>query len=145
MQEKWEVEEEKYRLAAEEAIKAALIQELDDVKARIEADRLLKVRLQEEERDQFTMEERARFLHDIITAQRRFLAEQRSAAIQNKPPTKTQLRNQMITYLKHVGGKKHADLKNKNFDDIQPLYERLKRNNDKFLADDSTEDEIKIK
>ncbi|GJS91821.1 hypothetical protein Tco_0774457 [Tanacetum coccineum] len=145
MQQEWEVEEEKNRLATKEAINAALIQELDDVKARIEADRLLEVRLQEEERDQFTVEERARFLLDTITAQRRFLAEQRSAAIQNKPPTKTQLRNQMITYLKHVGGKKHADLKNKNFDDIQPLYERLKRNNDKFLADDSTEDEIKIK
>ncbi|GJS57187.1 hypothetical protein Tco_0651971 [Tanacetum coccineum] len=51
----------------------------------------------------------------------------------------------MITYLKHVGGKKHADLKNKNFDDIQALYERIKRNNDKFLAGYSTEDESKIK
>ncbi|GJV74145.1 putative ribonuclease H-like domain-containing protein [Tanacetum coccineum] len=145
MQEEWEVEEEKNRLAAEEAINAALIQEFNDVKARIEADRLLAIRLQEEERDQFTVEERAGFLHDTIAAQRRFLAEQRSATIRNKPPTKTQLRNQMITYLKHVGGKKHADLKNRNFDDIQALYERIKRNNDKFLAVGSTEDERKIK
>ncbi|GKC19572.1 hypothetical protein Tco_1021722 [Tanacetum coccineum] len=145
MKKEWVVEEEKNRLAAEEAINAALIKEFDDVKERIEADRLLAVRLQEEERKQFTVEERARFLHDTIAAQRRFLAEQRSAAIRNKPPTKTQLRNQMITYLKHVGGKKYADLKNKNFDDIQALYERIKRNNDKFLAVDSTEDESKIK
>ncbi|GJY13882.1 hypothetical protein Tco_0383191 [Tanacetum coccineum] len=133
IQEDWEAKEEKKRLAEEEAINAALVQELDDVKARIEADRLLTLRLQEEEREQFTIEERAKFLHDTIAAQGRFLAEQRSAAISSKPPTKTQLRNQMITYLKHVDGKKHANLKNRKFDDIQALYERVKRFNDRFL------------
>ncbi|GKF29316.1 hypothetical protein Tco_0095658, partial [Tanacetum coccineum] len=30
----------------------------------------------------------------------------------------------MMTYLKHVGGKKHADLKNKNFEEIQVLYKK---------------------
>ncbi|GJT47162.1 hypothetical protein Tco_0955877 [Tanacetum coccineum] len=88
-------------------------------KARIEADRLLAARHQEEERETFTVEERAKFLYDTIDAQRRFLAQQRAAAIKSRPPTRTQLRNQMMTYLKHVGGKKHADLKNKNFEEIQ--------------------------
>ncbi|GJU80055.1 hypothetical protein Tco_1282420 [Tanacetum coccineum] len=73
------------------------------------------------------MEERAKFLHDTIAAQRRFLAEQRAAAIRNKPPTSTQLRNQIMTYLKHVGNKKHLDLKNKTFKEIQALYEKVKR------------------
>ncbi|GJV95532.1 hypothetical protein Tco_1547109 [Tanacetum coccineum] len=50
---------------------------------RIEADRLLAERLQEEEREQFIVEERAKFLHDTIAAQRRFLAQQRSEAIRN--------------------------------------------------------------
>ncbi|GJV09780.1 putative ribonuclease H-like domain-containing protein, partial [Tanacetum coccineum] len=54
-------------------------------------------------REQFTIEERAKFLHDTIAAQRKFLAQQRSEAIRNRPPTKNQLRNQMMTYLKHVG------------------------------------------
>ncbi|GJW26581.1 putative ribonuclease H-like domain-containing protein [Tanacetum coccineum] len=54
-------------------------------------------------------------LYDTIAAQRRFLAQQRAATIRSRPPTRTQLRNQMMTYLKHVGGKKHVDLKNKNF------------------------------
>ncbi|GKA51383.1 hypothetical protein Tco_0744579 [Tanacetum coccineum] len=84
-----EAEEEKKRLAEEEAINAALVQELDDVKVRIEAGRLLALRLQEEERDQFAIEERAKFQHDTIAAQRIFLAKQRSAAIRSKPPTKT--------------------------------------------------------
>ncbi|GJV71529.1 hypothetical protein Tco_1491524 [Tanacetum coccineum] len=42
-----------------------------------------------EDREQFIMEERAKFLHDTIAAQRRFLAEQRAIAIKNKPPTRT--------------------------------------------------------
>ncbi|GJQ99775.1 hypothetical protein Tco_0522760 [Tanacetum coccineum] len=68
IQEDWEAEEEKKRLAEEEAINATLVQELDDVKVRIEAGRLLALRLQEEERDQFIIEERGKFLHDIIAA-----------------------------------------------------------------------------
>ncbi|GJV21396.1 hypothetical protein Tco_1370416 [Tanacetum coccineum] len=51
----------------------------------------------------------------------------------------------MMTYLKHVGNKKHSDLKNKTFDDIQVLYERIKMNNEKFLAVGSNKDERKIK
>ncbi|GJT76549.1 hypothetical protein Tco_1043274 [Tanacetum coccineum] len=33
----------------------------------------------------------------------------------------------MMTYLKHVGNKKHLDLKNKTFEEIQALYEKVKR------------------
>ncbi|GJV57675.1 hypothetical protein Tco_1458680, partial [Tanacetum coccineum] len=43
--------EEVKKLAEEEATNAALIQDFDDIKARIEADRLLALRLQEEERE----------------------------------------------------------------------------------------------
>ncbi|GJX50766.1 hypothetical protein Tco_0277611 [Tanacetum coccineum] len=145
MQEDWEAEAERKRLAEEEATNAALIQDFDDIKARIEADRLLALRLQEEEREQFTMEERAKFLHDTIAAQRRFLAEQRAVAIRNRPPTRTQLRSQMMTYLKHVGNKKHSDLKNKTFEEIQALYEKVKRFDESFTVVGSNEDERKIK
>ncbi|GJY13229.1 hypothetical protein Tco_0382538 [Tanacetum coccineum] len=75
-----------------------------------QTDFLLK-KLQEQEREQFTIEERAKFLHDTIAAQRKFLARQRSEAIRNRPPTKNQLRNQMMTYLKHVGNFKHSELR----------------------------------
>ncbi|GKF10296.1 hypothetical protein Tco_0048222, partial [Tanacetum coccineum] len=61
-------------------------------------------------------------------------AEQRYAAIRNKPPTISQLRNQMITYLKHVANKKHAELKSKSFEEIQT-----------FVAIGSEEDERAIK
>ncbi|GJT12733.1 hypothetical protein Tco_0859775 [Tanacetum coccineum] len=99
-----------------------------------EAGRLLAEKLQEEEREQFTIEERAKFLHDTIAAQRKFLAQQRSEAIRNRPPTKNQLRNQMMTYLKHVGNFKHSDLKTKKFEEIQALYEKIKRSDEDFIS-----------
>ncbi|GJV91384.1 hypothetical protein Tco_1539197 [Tanacetum coccineum] len=52
--------------------------ESDEEMGGIEADRLLAEKLQEQEREQFTIEERAKFLHDTIAAQRKFLAQQRS-------------------------------------------------------------------
>ncbi|GJX30254.1 hypothetical protein Tco_0238333 [Tanacetum coccineum] len=145
VQEEWEAEEERNRIAEEEATNEALIKNFDDIKARIEADRILAEKLQEQEREQFTIEERAKFLHDTIAAQRKFLAQQRSEAIRNRPPTKNQLRNQMMTYLKHVGNFKHSELKSKKFEDIQAMYEKIKRSDEDFIAIGSVEDESLIK
>ncbi|GJZ12417.1 putative ribonuclease H-like domain-containing protein [Tanacetum coccineum] len=145
VQEEWEAEEEKNRLAEEEATNEALIKNFDEIKARIEADRILAEKLQEQEREQFTIEERAKFLHDTIAAQRKFLAQQRSEAIRNRPPTKNQLRNQMMTFLKHVGNFKHSELKSKKFEDIQAMYEKLKRSDEDFIAIGSVADEKLIK
>ncbi|GJS70649.1 hypothetical protein Tco_0703490 [Tanacetum coccineum] len=73
---------------------------------RLNADQILAEKLQQERKvEQYSIEDRAKFLHDTIAAQRKFLAEQRSATIRNKPPTISQLRNQMITYLKHVANR----------------------------------------
>ncbi|GJW46370.1 hypothetical protein Tco_0078016 [Tanacetum coccineum] len=51
----------------------------------------------------------------------------------------------MMTYLKHVGGKKHSELKTKTFEEIQVLYERLKRQDQNFVAIGSAKDERQIK
>ncbi|GJX26840.1 ribonuclease H-like domain-containing protein [Tanacetum coccineum] len=51
-------------------------------------------------------------------------------ANKNKPPTKNQLRNQMMTYLKHMGNYKHAELKIKKFEEVQALYEKIKRSDE---------------
>ncbi|GKA34426.1 hypothetical protein Tco_0720855 [Tanacetum coccineum] len=145
IQEEWEAEEERNRIAEEEATNEALIKDFDDIQARIEADRILAEKLQEQEREQFSIEERAKFLHDTIAAQRKFLAQQRSEAIRNRPPTKNQLRNQMMTFLKHVGNFKHSELKSKKFEDIQAMYEKLKRSDEDFIAIGSVADEKLIK
>ncbi|GJV67016.1 hypothetical protein Tco_1482525 [Tanacetum coccineum] len=118
LQEDWETEEKRKRLAEEEATKTALSDEYDFIQARIEADRLLALRLQDEERESSSL---------------------------NKPPIRTQLRNKMMTYLKHVGNKKHSDLNSKTFEEIQALYEKVKRFDESFTAVGSTEDERRIK
>nr|GEW76995.1 putative ribonuclease H-like domain-containing protein [Tanacetum cinerariifolium] len=102
LDEQIQAELERERVAEEEATNAALIREYDEIQARINSDSIIAARLQKEEREKFTVEERAKFLHDAIVAQRKFLAKQRTSAIRNKPSTKSQLRSQMTTYLRHV-------------------------------------------
>ncbi|GJX98604.1 hypothetical protein Tco_0355623 [Tanacetum coccineum] len=77
VQEEWEAKEEKKRLAKEEATKVSLTNEYDFIHARINVDKILVEELQKEEREKFTIEQRAKFLHDTIAAQRKFLAQQR--------------------------------------------------------------------
>ncbi|GJT85103.1 hypothetical protein Tco_1066820 [Tanacetum coccineum] len=144
VQEEWEAEEEKKKLAEEEATKAAFTNEYDFIQARLNADKILAEKLQEEEREKFTIEQRAKFLHDTIAAQRRFLAQQRSEAIRNKLPIRNQLRNQMMTYLKYVGGYRHAQLNKKKFEEIQVMYEKVKRANEIFITIGSAKDEESI-
>ncbi|GKA19505.1 hypothetical protein Tco_0699420 [Tanacetum coccineum] len=127
VQEEWEAEKEKKKLPEEEATKAAFTNEYDFI--------------QEEESEKFTFEQRAKFLHDTIVAQRRFLAQQRSEAIKNKLPTRNQLRNQMMTYLKYVGGYKHAQPNRKKFEEIQVMYEKVKRVDENFITIGSAKDE----
>ncbi|GKC96139.1 hypothetical protein Tco_1161581 [Tanacetum coccineum] len=47
----------------------------------------------------------------------------------------------MMTYLKHVGNFKHSELKSKKFEDIQAMYEKLKRSDGDFIAIGSVEDD----
>nr|GEU31217.1 hypothetical protein [Tanacetum cinerariifolium] len=133
-----ELEREKEkRQREEEASKAAIAEMYDEVQAWIEADALFAAKLQQEGKEKYTIKERAKFLAETIAAQRRFKAAQRSTEIRSRPPTKSQLRNLMMTYLKNMGGYKHSQLKAKTFAKIQGLYERQKRVIDDFKPMDS--------
>nr|GEZ47277.1 retrovirus-related Pol polyprotein from transposon TNT 1-94 [Tanacetum cinerariifolium] len=81
----------------QEAKDAALIKQIEDVQARIDADALLAERLQQEEREQFAVDEQARMLVDLIAERKMFFAAQRAKQIRNKPPTKSHLKNKMVT------------------------------------------------
>ncbi|GJS25392.1 hypothetical protein Tco_0454024 [Tanacetum coccineum] len=107
----------------EEAAREALATEFDYIQARLNADQILAEKIQQEEREQYSIEERAK----------------------TQAPNNSQLRNQMITYLKHVANKKHAELKSKSFEEIQVLYERYKKQDQTFVAIGSEEDERAIK
>ncbi|GKF73492.1 hypothetical protein Tco_0219824, partial [Tanacetum coccineum] len=51
----------------------------------------------------------------------------------------------MMTYLKHVGNFKHAELKIKKFKEVQALYEKIKRSDEDFISIGSAKDERLIK
>nr|GEX23252.1 putative ribonuclease H-like domain-containing protein [Tanacetum cinerariifolium] len=107
--------------AVEQEAKNAAI---EDVQARMDADVLLAERRQQEEREQFTINEQARMLVYLIAKRKRFFTAQRTEQIRNKPPTRAQLKNKMVTYLKHMGKYTHNQLKSKSFEEIQMLNER---------------------
>ncbi|GKB36653.1 hypothetical protein Tco_0881595 [Tanacetum coccineum] len=112
------------RAAEQEAKDATLIEQMEDVQARMDADELLAARFQEQEREQFSIDEQARLLVETVAVRKKFFVDQRAAEIRNRPPTRTQLRNQMITYLKHMGNYTHNQLKSKSFEEIQKLYKK---------------------
>ncbi|GKC58703.1 hypothetical protein Tco_1086301 [Tanacetum coccineum] len=84
-----QAEVERERQKEEEASKAAIAEMYDEVQAGIDADALITAKLQQEEREEYTIKERAKFLAKTIAAQRKFRAAQRSAEIRSRPPTKS--------------------------------------------------------
>ncbi|GJU33176.1 hypothetical protein Tco_1176765 [Tanacetum coccineum] len=106
------------RQRQEDDTNAALAKEFDEIQARIDADHELAVRLTHKEQEKYTIEEMARLLAEFFDQRKKQLATARAKEIRNKPPTKTQVRNRMITYLKHMGKYTHQQLKNKTYEKI---------------------------
>nr|GEU64722.1 hypothetical protein [Tanacetum cinerariifolium] len=86
-----------------EASKAALARMYNEVQAQIDVDHELAARLTHEEQEMYTVEERSKFLAGFFDRRKKHLAKEQVEAIRSKPPIKTQLRNLMMTYLKHRG------------------------------------------
>ncbi|GJW01512.1 hypothetical protein Tco_1556763, partial [Tanacetum coccineum] len=108
----------------EEASNAALIEEWDTIEARINADAQLAAKLQAEEQGEIFIEERSKLFVEILNERKKHFARLRAEEQRRKPPTKTQKRNLMSTYLKNMTGYKHTQLKNKSFEEIQMLFEK---------------------
>ncbi|GKB74076.1 hypothetical protein Tco_0935488, partial [Tanacetum coccineum] len=121
----------------EEASKVAIAEMFDEVQARMDADYELAARMTQEEQEKYTIEERARLLAEFFERRKKQLAAERIEAIKNKPLTKTQLRNLMITYLKNMDGYKHNQLKGTSYEEIQGLYERQQKRIQDFIPMDS--------
>ncbi|GJV70350.1 reverse transcriptase domain-containing protein [Tanacetum coccineum] len=101
IQEEWEAEEERNRLVEEEATNEALIKNFDDIKARIEADRILAER---------ASRARKRAVHNRSIDLKSFMIEQLLAhkkvpcptkirAIKTKTTNQKSIKNQMMTLL----------------------------------------------
>ncbi|GJV19985.1 copia protein [Tanacetum coccineum] len=79
-----QAEVERERQKEEEASKAAIAETYDEVQAGIDADALFAAKLQQEEREEYTIEERAKFLAETIAAQRKFRAAIKTAEIRRR-------------------------------------------------------------
>ncbi|GKA29609.1 hypothetical protein Tco_0715854 [Tanacetum coccineum] len=129
-----EEEEEEERLAREKAqqIKEANIA-WDDVQAKVEADYQLAQRLQAQEQEELTDEEKARLFVQFLEQRRKHFAAKRAEEKRNRPPTRAQQRNIMCTYLKNMEGWKPKSLKNKSFANIQELFEKAMKRVNTFV------------
>ncbi|GJY93263.1 hypothetical protein Tco_0509045 [Tanacetum coccineum] len=87
--------DEEERLAREKAKKeanVALIEEWDDIQAKIEADHELAQRLQAEEQEELSVEEKAKLFQQLLEQRRKHFAAKSVEDKRNKPPTQTQQR-----------------------------------------------------
>nr|GEZ80609.1 hypothetical protein [Tanacetum cinerariifolium] len=134
---------QKERQKQEETTITALTEEFDEIQARMDADHELTIRMTHEEQEMYTIKENAILLAEYFKRRKKQLAAKRAEAIRNKPPTRTQVRNRMITYLKHMGKYTHQQLKHKTLEELQMLYEREKMWIDDFVPMDSEKEEKK--
>ncbi|GJV71326.1 putative ribonuclease H-like domain-containing protein [Tanacetum coccineum] len=121
--------DEEERLAKEKAKKEqeaniALIETWDDIQAKIDVDHQLAERLQAQEQEELSIEENATLFQQLLKKRRKHFAAKRAEEKRTKPPTKAQQRKIMCTYLKNVEGYKLNDLKLKDFDSIQEMFDR---------------------
>ncbi|GJR89627.1 putative ribonuclease H-like domain-containing protein [Tanacetum coccineum] len=117
--------DEEERLAREkDEANVALTEEWDDIQAKVDADYQLAQRLQAQEQEELTDEEKARLFVQFLEQRRKHFAAKRAEEKRNKPPTQAQQRKIMCTYLKNMEGKKPKDLKNKSFDSIQKMFDK---------------------
>ncbi|GJZ30623.1 hypothetical protein Tco_0575670 [Tanacetum coccineum] len=114
------------------------------IRAKMDASEELAARLQMEEREMYTVEERSRLLVEYFENRKKQLATERSAAIRNKPPIRTQLRSLMMTYLKHTCRYKHDQLNKKILEEIQALYIKEQERATDFVPIGSEKDERMI-
>ncbi|GKG24105.1 hypothetical protein Tco_0392141, partial [Tanacetum coccineum] len=113
---------QKERVVQEEASRIAIYEEMDNIQAMIEVDKQLAARFQAEEQELYSIEEKSRLLVEMIVETKRFFVAQRATEKRSKPPTKTQMRNRICTYLKNMDGYKYNQLKGKSYEEIQKLF-----------------------
>nr|GFC98284.1 hypothetical protein [Tanacetum cinerariifolium] len=104
------------------------------MQAKMDADRLLAGRLQARERKEFSEVQKARLLVELIEKRKKHFTAMRAQEKRNKSPTKTQMKSQMSTYLRHMGGYKQSHLKGRSFDEIKELFDKEMTKANDFIA-----------
>ncbi|GKE82086.1 hypothetical protein Tco_1552086 [Tanacetum coccineum] len=77
-----------------------------------------------QEQEELSIEEKATLFQQLLEKRRKHFAAKRAEEKRNKPPTKAQQKKIMCTYLKNMEGYKLNDLKLKDFDSIQEMFDK---------------------
>nr|GFB77478.1 hypothetical protein [Tanacetum cinerariifolium] len=96
----------------------------DDIQAKIDVDHQLAERLQAQEQEELFDAEKATLFQQLLENRRKHFVDKRAEEKRNKPPTQAQQRKIMCTYLKNMKGYKLKDLKLKEFDSIQEMFNK---------------------
>ncbi|GJU02964.1 putative ribonuclease H-like domain-containing protein [Tanacetum coccineum] len=113
------------RLAREkDKANVALIEEWNDIQAKIDTDYELVQRLQAGEKEELTINEKATLFQQFLEKIRKHFTAKRAEEKRNRPPIRAQQRSIMCTYLKNMAGLKPKDLKSKSFANIQELFDK---------------------
>ncbi|GKC91621.1 hypothetical protein Tco_1152270, partial [Tanacetum coccineum] len=99
----------------------------------IDADYQMAQQMQAEEQEKLSIKEKSKLFVQLLEARKKHFVAMRAQEERNKPPTKAQKRNIMSTYLKNMAKYKHNQLKNKSFDDIQKLFDKVMKRVNTFV------------
>nr|GEV52358.1 hypothetical protein [Tanacetum cinerariifolium] len=111
-------------IVLQEPTNIALIETSDDVQAKIDANYQLAERLQAEEQQELTDEEKSSLFVQLLEKRRKFFVVKRAEEKRNKLPTQAQKRKIMCTYLKNMEGYTPKQLKSFEFDKIQEMFDK---------------------
>ncbi|GJZ19207.1 hypothetical protein Tco_0555797, partial [Tanacetum coccineum] len=91
---------------------------LQRTRDKVEIDYELAQRLQAEEQEELTIEEKSKLFQQLLEKRRKNFIAKKAEERRNRPPTKAQQRSIMCTYLKNMAGWKPKDLKTKSFANV---------------------------
>ncbi|GKC87473.1 hypothetical protein Tco_1148122, partial [Tanacetum coccineum] len=132
-------------MAKEEAEKEAkLVEDWDNVKAKMDTDYELASKLQAEEQEELTIEEKAKQFLELMEKRRKHFTAKRVEEKRSKPPTKAQKRKIMSTYLKNIDGWKLHQLKGKSYDEVEKLFGQAMARINNFVGMDSAKEAKKL-
>ncbi|GKE08195.1 hypothetical protein Tco_1411746 [Tanacetum coccineum] len=109
----------------------------DDIHAKIDCDYQLAERLQVQEQQELTIQEKSTLFQQLLEKRRKFFAAKRAEEKRNRPHIRAQQRSIMCTYLKNIAGRKTKDLKNKSFANIQELFDKAMKRVNTFVDMDT--------
>ncbi|GJR83466.1 putative ribonuclease H-like domain-containing protein [Tanacetum coccineum] len=130
--------DEEARIAREkEEANAALIAQWNDIQDKVKTNYEMAQRLQAEEQEELTIEEKSNLFVQLLEARKKHFAAKRAEEKRNRPPIKAHQRCIMTTYLKNMAGWKPKDLKNKSFANIQDLFDKAMKRVNTFVDMDT--------